>query len=234
MTDKPIVALDFATKAEIDHFLTQMQTDDSLYVKIGMELFYAGGQHLLYELKTQGHQIFLDLKLHDIPNTVKSAMKVLAGLEVDMVNVHAAGGRAMMEAAKEGLISGSGTKVPKIIAVTQLTSTSEAAMQEEQLISASLNDSVVHYSRLAQEAELDGVVCSAKEAGLIKAATDPEFLCVTPGIRLKSDSVDDQKRVVTPKEARELGASSIVVGRSITKAKSPLKAYQQIVEEWGN
>lgn len=234
MTQKPIIALDFASEAEVSQFLDQMPTDESLYVKIGMELFYAGGNQLVYNLKNRGHQVFLDLKLHDIPNTVKSAMKVLAKLEVDMVNVHAAGGKAMMEAAKEGIISGStSSKMPKIIAVTQLTSTSESDMQTEQLIAVPLIDSVVHYSKLAQSAGLDGVVSSAKEVPSIKAATNATFLCVTPGIRLPSDNAGDQKRVVTPKEARELGTSFIVVGRSITRATDKARAYQQICEEWG-
>ncbi|EUJ24611.1 orotidine-5'-phosphate decarboxylase [Listeria grandensis] len=230
---KPIIALDFASYAQVEAFLKRFPKGDTLSVKVGMELFYLEGPHLVERLKHEGHEIFLDLKLHDIPNTVKSAMIGLARMGVDMVNVHAAGGRAMMEAALEGLeIGSSSSRRPRLIAVTQLTSTSEAEMQSDQLIQASLMDSVLHYSTLANEAGLDGVVCSALEAGKIKEITRPEFLRVTPGIRLETDTKDDQKRVVTPHQAREIGATAIVVGRSITKATDPYQAYETILKEW--
>ncbi|WP_197914083.1 orotidine-5'-phosphate decarboxylase [Listeria sp. PSOL-1] len=229
---KPIIALDFPSYSQTKAFLKQLPYKN-LAVKVGMELFYLEGPHLIEDLKQQGHFIFLDLKLHDIPNTVKSAMIGLSRMGVDMVNVHAAGGKQMMASALEGLEIGSGSAHrPKLIAVTQLTSTSEQEMRQDQGIQTRLIDSVLHYSKRTKEAGLDGVVCSALEASAIKQATNESFLCVTPGIRLKTDSQDDQKRVVTPASARENGASWIVVGRSITKAKDPAKAYETIVKEW--
>ncbi|MCJ7839584.1 orotidine-5'-phosphate decarboxylase [Lederbergia sp. NSJ-179] len=233
MQAKPIIALDFSEKAEAENFLQHFQAE-SLVVKVGMELFYKEGPALLEWLKSLGHEIFLDLKLHDIPNTVYRAMKVLASFEVEMVNIHAAGGMEMMSAALKGLVEGTvtGKKRPEIIAVTQLTSTSEVQMQREQLIDHPLKDSVLHYARLAFLAGLDGVVCSALEAGAIRDQTDASFLRVTPGIRLAGDSADDQKRIVTPKRAREIGSSHIVVGRSITRAKDPFAAYQKVKLEW--
>ncbi len=224
--ERPIIALDFASKEQTMEFL--LNFDESLFVKVGMELFYQEGPELVREINRLGHDIFLDLKLHDIPNTVESAMRGIAKLDVAMVNVHAAGGIEMMRAAKRGL-KGSDTQ---LIAVTQLTSTSEEQMQREQLISASLEESVVHYARLADEAGLDGVVCSVHEAEAIGDACGEEFLRVTPGIRPAQASVDDQKRVATPAEASRQGSTHIVVGRAITKAANPQDSYNQIRAEW--
>ncbi|XKE93654.1 orotidine-5'-phosphate decarboxylase [Metaplanococcus flavidus] len=224
--ERPIIALDFASKEQTMEFL--LNFDESLFVKVGMELFYQEGPELVREINRLGHDIFLDLKLHDIPNTVESAMRGIAKLDVAMVNVHAAGGIEMMRAAKRGL-KGSDTQ---LIAVTQLTSTSEEQMQREQLISASLEESVVHYARLADEAGLHGVVCSVHEAEAIGDACGEEFLRVTPGIRPAQASVDDQKRVATPAEASRQGSTHIVVGRAITKAANPQDSYNQIRAEW--
>lgn len=224
--DRPIIALDFASKEQTLQFLKNF--DESLFVKVGMELFYQEGPELVREINGLGHDVFLDLKLHDIPNTVESAMRGIAKLGVAMVNVHAAGGVDMMTAAKRGL-AGSKTQ---LIAVTQLTSTSEEQMQKEQLIDASLEESVVHYARLADEAGLHGVVCSVHEAEAIGDACGEEFLRVTPGIRPAQVSVDDQKRVATPDEARAQGSTHIVVGRAITKAADPKDSYRQIAAEW--
>ncbi len=224
--ERPIIALDFASKEQAMEFL--LNFDESLFVKVGMELFYQEGPELVREINRLGHDIFLDLKLHDIPNTVESAMRGIAKLDVAMVNVHAAGGSEMMRAAKRGL-KGSDTQ---LIAVTQLTSTSEEQMQREQLISASLEESVVHYARLADDAGLDGVVCSVHEAEAIGDACGEEFLRVTPGIRPAQSSVDDQKRVATPAEASRQGSTHIVVGRAITKAANPQDSYNQIRAEW--
>lgn len=223
---KIIIALDFASKNEVEQFLSNFS--EPLFLKVGMELYYQEGPELLRYLKSAGHEIFLDLKLHDIPNTVESAMRGLAKLGVDLVNVHAAGGYAMMEAAKRGL-SGSSTK---LIAVTQLTSTSEEQMHADQLIEVSLEESVVHYAKLAKLAELDGVVCSVYEAKAIGEACGEDFLRVTPGIRPADVSNDDQKRVATPRQAKELGSTHIVVGRAITRSEDPVKSYQQISQEW--
>lgn len=224
--ERPIIALDFASKEQTMEFL--LNFDESLFVKVGMELFYQEGPELVREINRLGHDIFLDLKLHDIPNTVESAMRGIAKLDVAMVNVHAAGGSEMMRAAKRGL-KGSDTQ---LIAVTQLTSTSEEQMQREQLISASLEESVVHYARLADDAGLDGVVCSVHEAEAIGDACGEEFLRVTPGIRPAQSSVDDQKRVAMPAEASRQGSTHIVVGRAITKAANPQDSYNQIRAEW--
>lgn len=230
--NKPIIALDFQTYEEVETFLANF-SGESLSVKVGMELFYSSGPIIVEKIKQQNHAIFLDLKLHDIPNTVKSAMISLAKLGVDMVNVHAAGGKKMMEFAREGLEIGAGSgKRPKLIAVTQLTSTSEATMQTEQLVKASLLESVLHYSDLTKQAGLDGVVCSALEAEEIKLQNGEDFLRVTPGIRLLSDAANDQIRVVTPEKARVIGSTNIVVGRSITRANDPVKAYNQVLKEW--
>ncbi|MGM0971569.1 MAG: orotidine-5'-phosphate decarboxylase [Bacillota bacterium] len=232
MKKKPlIIALDFPGKKEVHHFLQGFE-NEKLFLKVGMELFYQEGPSIVHDLKEQGHDIFLDLKLHDIPNTVKSAMKRLAGLGCDMVNVHAAGGKAMMEAACEGLEAGSTGKRPSCIAVTQLTSTSEQQMKSDQLIAVSLNESVLHYANLAKEAGLDGVVCSSFEARAISSRIGSSFLTVTPGIRLSSDDSGDQKRVATPEFARMEGASAIVVGRSITRAENPFEKYIQCKQSW--
>ncbi|HSJ37164.1 MAG TPA: orotidine-5'-phosphate decarboxylase [Planococcus sp. (in: firmicutes)] len=224
--DRPIIALDFASKEQVENFLSKFE--ENLFVKIGMELFYQEGPELVREINKRGHDVFLDLKLHDIPNTVESAMRGIAKLDVAMVNVHAAGGLEMMKAAKRGL-QGSKTQ---LIAVTQLTSTSEEQMQKEQLIGASLEESVVHYARLADQAGLHGVVCSVHEAEAIGDACGEEFLRVTPGIRPAQVSADDQKRVATPNEARAQGSTHIVVGRAITKAADPKDSYRQIAGEW--
>ncbi|MGM9947132.1 orotidine-5'-phosphate decarboxylase [Floccifex sp.] len=223
---KTIVALDFSSKEEVVDFLKQF--DEPIYVKIGMELTYACGLEIVKTVKEMGHNIFLDLKLHDIPNTVKGGMKNLAKLGVNMTNVHAAGGIAMMKAAKEGLALGAQGQSPLCIAVTQLTSTSKEAMNEELGIEGEVIDCVVKYALNAKAAGLDGVVCSVHEAAAIKKACGPGFLTVTPGIRLASDSVDDQKRVATPSYAKEQGCDYIVVGRSITKSKNPKETYDLI------
>ncbi len=228
---KTIVALDFSTKEEVINFLKQF--DEPIYVKIGMELTYACGLDMVREVKAMGHHIFLDLKLHDIPNTVKGGMKNLAKLGVDIVNCHCAGGIEMMKAAKQGILEGTpeGQQPAKLIGVTILTSTSKEAMNEELGIPGEVMDTVVHYARNAKEAGLDGVVCSVHEAKAIHEACGDDFLTVTPGIRLAGNSVDDQKRVATPSFAKEQGCDMIVVGRSITKSENPVETYRQIEEE---
>lgn len=233
MDNSLIIALDFANGREVNRFLEPFEGRE-LFVKVGMELFYQEGPSIVHQLKEKGHRIFLDLKLHDIPNTVKSAMRGLARLECDLVNVHAAGGKEMMAAALEGLEAGSpaGRKRPECIAVTQLTSTSELQMNKEQLIPVSLEESVLHYALLTKEAGLDGVVCSAWEAGLIREKAGQSFLTVCPGIRMATDHAGDQKRVATPEFARNSGVSSIVVGRSITRSADPLKSYENWMEAW--
>jgi orotidine-5'-phosphate decarboxylase len=232
MNNPIIIALDFAGKQEVFQFLNHF--DEQLFVKVGMELYYQEGPAIIDEIKERGHQIFLDLKLHDIPNTVKSAMKGLAKLNCNLVNVHAAGGKEMMEAAMDGLEAGTamGQKRPLCIAVTQLTSTSEEQMKKEQLISVSLKESVLHYATLTKNAGLDGVVCSSHEAAFIHEKLGGEFLTVTPGIRLLEDSVGDQKRVATPEFAKQSGVSHIVVGRSITRSTNPVERYQQFKHAW--
>ncbi len=232
MTDSPFIALDFPTGEEALRFLQPFEGKAN--VKVGMELFYKEGPAILHELKARGYGIFLDLKLHDIPNTVKSAMKILAQYEVELVNVHAAGGVRMMEAALEGLEEGTpaGKTRPRIIAVTQLTSTDEASMRADQLIEQSLEQSVVHYAKKAQEAGLDGVVCSVLEAKMIEEACGKDFLKVTPGIRMASGEMHDQKRVATPQFARENGSTHIVVGRAITQAADAVKAHAEVNALW--
>ena len=224
---RPVIALDFPSFEAVKEFLALFPAEERLYLKVGMELYYAAGPEIVSYLKGLGHSIFLDLKLHDIPNTVKSAMKVLSQLGVDMTNVHAAGGVEMMKAAREGLGSQA-----KLIAVTQLTSTSEAQMQEFQNIQISLQESVIHYAKKTAEAGLDGVVCSAQEVELIKQATNPDFICLTPGIRPAGAAVGDQKRVMTPADAHQIGSDYIVVGRPITQAEDPVAAYHAIKDEW--
>jgi len=230
-----IVALDFATNQELTTFLSAFP-NEKLFVKVGMELFYREGPRLVYELKEQGHDIFLDLKLHDIPTTVKRAMKQLANLEVDLVNVHALGGVDMMNAAKEGLDSGTpmGKTPPPCIAVTQLTSTTPDVLANELGIQTSLEEHVIHLCNQVQKAELAGVVCSALEVTKIQQRFTPSFFTVTPGIRRLEDVANDQARVVTPGKARELGSTAIVVGRGITRANDPAYAYEQYVKEWRN
>lgn len=224
---RPVIALDFPSLEAVKKFLALFPEEESLYLKVGMELYYAAGPEIVSYLKGLGHSVFLDLKLHDIPNTVKSAMKVLSQLGVDMTNVHAAGGVEMMKAAREGL----GNQA-KLIAVTQLTSTSEAQMKEFQNIQTSLQESVIHYAKKTAEAGLDGVVCSAQEVQVIKQATNPEFICLTPGIRPAGAAVGDQKRVMTPADAYQIGSDYIVVGRPITQAENPVAAYHAIKDEW--
>lgn len=224
---KTIIALDFSSRQEVLDFLSQF--DQPVTVKIGMELTYAEGLDMVREVKAMGHDVFLDLKLHDIPNTVKGGMKNLAALGADIVNCHAAGGIEMMKAAKEGIELGAGEgKKPLVIAVTQLTSTSKEAMNEQQGIPGEVIDSVIRYAKAAKEAGLDGVVCSVHEVKAIKEACGEDFLTVTPGIRLATDSKDDQKRVATPEFAREQGCDYIVVGRSITKAADPKATFEAI------
>ena len=226
-----IIACDFASAAEVFSFLDLFPEGSKPFVKIGMELFYAEGPAIVREIKRRGHGIFLDLKLHDIPNTVRKAMKVLSGLDVDMVNVHAAGTIEMMKAALEGLTRADGSR-PLLIAVTQLTSTSEERMQNELLIGASMENTIARYALNAREAGLDGVVCSPREAGLVKQACGSGFLTVTPGIRFADSAADDQVRVTTPARAREIGSDYIVVGRPITAAADPLAAYNRCIEEF--
>ena len=224
---RPVIALDFPSFDAVKKFLEQFPAEESLYLKVGMELYYATGPEIVSYLKDLGHSVFLDLKLHDIPNTVKSAMKVLSHLGVDMTNVHAAGGVEMMKAAREGL-----GKEAKLIAVTQLTSTSEEQMRDFQNIQTSLQESVIHYAKKTAEAGLDGVVCSAQEVKLIKEATNQNFICLTPGIRPAGAAVGDQKRVMTPADAYQIGSDYIVVGRPITQATDPVAAYHAIKDEW--
>ena len=227
MNEKTIVALDFSTREDLFAFLSKFE--ESIYVKIGMELTYAFGLDIISEIRQLGHHIFLDLKLHDIPNTVKQAMKNLARLDVDIVNLHCAGGIAMMKAAIGGLEEGAvDGKRPLCIGVTQLTSTSKEAMNEELGIPGEVIDCVIKYAKNAKAAGLDGVVCSVHEARAIHEACGNDFLTVTPGIRLADDSKDDQKRVATPAFAKEQGCDHIVVGRSITKSADPLETYRRI------
>ncbi|MBF0786631.1 MULTISPECIES: orotidine-5'-phosphate decarboxylase [unclassified Streptococcus] len=227
--ERPVIALDFPSFEQVKAFLGLFPSDERLYVKVGMELYYAVGPEILTYIKNLGHSIFLDLKLHDIPNTVESAMRVLAKSGVDMTNVHAAGGVEMMKAAKHGLGDGA-----KLIAVTQLTSTSEEQMRQYQNIQGSLKDSVLHYAQKTHEAGLDGVVCSAQEASAIKGVTADDFICLTPGIRPQGTAVGDQKRVVSPADAYRLGSDYIVVGRPITQAANPVESYRTIYKEWNN
>ena len=227
-----IIACDFssaeATLAFLDKFAGESRKP---FVKIGMELYYAAGPAIVAELKRRGHKIFLDLKLHDIPNTVKKAMRVLSAFDVDMVNVHAAGTKEMMAAALEGLTREDGTR-PLLIAVTQLTSTSQQVMNDQLLIGGSINDCIARYAMNAAEAGLDGVVCSPLEAGLVKKACGENFLTVTPGIRFADSAADDQKRITTPERAREIGSDFIVVGRPITAADDPVAAWRRCVAEF--
>ncbi|HEQ9821014.1 orotidine 5'-phosphate decarboxylase [Streptococcus pyogenes] len=225
--ERPIIALDFSSFEETKAFLDLFPAEEKLYVKIGMELYYAQGPDIVRYIKSLGHNVFLDLKLHDIPNTVRAAMAVLKELDIDMATVHAAGGVEMLKAAREGLGQG-----PTLIAVTQLTSTSEDQMRGDQNIQTSLLESVLHYSKGAAKAQLDGVVCSAQEVEAIKAVTSTGFTCLTPGIRPKGSNIGDQKRVMTPNQARRIGSDYIVVGRPITQAKDPVAAYQAIKAEW--
>ncbi len=225
-----IIACDFNSKEETLAFLDKF-SGRKPYVKIGMELFYAAGPDIVREIKARGHKIFLDLKLHDIPNTVKKAMAVLSGLDVDMCNLHAAGTVRMMEAALEGLTRPDGTR-PLLIAVTQLTSTDEETMKKDLWIDRPLADVVMHYAENAKSAGLDGVVCSPLEAEKVHTACGKDFITVTPGVRFADGDVGDQKRVMTPAEANRIGSDYIVVGRPITQAPDPVAAYERCVREF--
>ena len=232
MSKDVIIACDFNSKADLMTFLDKFENEDRKpFLKVGMELFYAEGPAIVKEIKARGHKIFLDLKLHDIPNTVKKAMAVLSALDVDICNLHAAGTAAMMEASLEGLTRADGTR-PLLIAVTQLTSTSEERMQKDLLIDRPLDEVVMHYAKNAKDAGLDGVVCSPLEAGKVKAVCGDAFLTVTPGVRFADGEVGDQVRVTTPAKARELGSDYIVVGRPITQAADPVQAYHRCIREF--
>ena len=230
MSRDVIVACDFPTGEQTLAFLDRF-TGEKPFVKIGMELFYAEGPAIVRAIRARGHRIFLDLKLHDIPNTVKKAMRVLSGLDVDIVNLHAAGTRAMMSAALEGLTRPDGTR-PLLIAVTQLTSTDQTALETELLIEKPIGDVVLSYARNAAAAGLDGVVCSPLEAGAVHESCGADFLTVTPGVRFADAGQDDQKRVTTPQRARELGSDYIVVGRPITQAADPVAAWERCRKEF--
>ena len=227
MNKDVIIACDFAGRKPTLEFLDKFPEGEKPFVKVGMELFYAEGPAIVREIKARGHRVFLDLKLHDIPNTVRKAMAVLSALGVDICNVHAAGTVEMMRAAREGL---GGDAL--LLAVTQLTSTSEERMQRELLIDADMPTTIAHYARNAKEAGLDGVVCSPLEAGLVKAHCGKDFLTVTPGIRFADSAADDQVRITTPARARELGSDFIVVGRPITAAPDPVAAWRKCKNEF--
>ena len=225
-----IIACDFDSAEKTFAFLDQFK-DEKPFVKIGMELYYAEGPSIVKEIKKRGHKIFLDLKLHDIPNTVKKSMAVLSRLDVDMTNLHAGGTINMMKGAIEGLTRADGTR-PMLIAVTQLTSTDQESMENDLLIKEPIDKVVMHYAHNAKIAGLDGVVCSPLEAGKVHGVCGNEFVTVTPGVRLAGDAVGDQKRVTTPALARELGSDYIVVGRSITGAENPVEAYERCLREF--
>ena len=226
-----IIACDFDGRERTVAFLRQFPENERPFVKIGMELYYAAGPDIVRELKDGGHRVFLDLKLHDIPNTVKKTMKVLSGLGADICNLHAAGTIPMMEAAVEGLTRPDGTR-PKLIAVTQLTSTDQEHMERDLWIKAPIDEVILHYAENARAAGLDGVVCSPLEAGKVHARCGESFLTVTPGVRFAGGDVGDQKRVTTPEKAKELGSDYIVVGRPITAAEDPVAAWRRCVEEF--
>ena len=225
-----IVACDFSSAEQVFNFLDKFQ-DEKPFVKIGMELFYAEGPEIVRQIKARGHKIFLDLKLHDIPNTVKKSMAVLSRLDVDMTNLHAAGTISMMEAAIEGLTRPDGTR-PMLIAVTQLTSTDQERMTRDLLIDAPIDEVVMHYAHNAKIAGLDGVVCSPLEAGKVHDKCGKDFCTVTPGVRFADGDIGDQKRVMTPAEAKRIGSDYIVVGRPITAAADPVAAYRRCVAEF--
>ena len=227
-----IVACDFSSAEATFDFLDKFENEDRKpFVKIGMELYYAEGPAIVREIKRRGHKIFLDLKLHDIPNTVMKAMRVLSNLDVDITNLHAAGTKAMMKAALEGLTRADGTR-PLLIAVTQLTSTDQEAMENDLLIKEPIDQVVMHYAKCAMESGLDGVVCSPLEAGKVHDTCGHSFLTITPGVRFADGDIGDQKRVMTPAAAKEIGSDYIVVGRPITAAKDPVAAYRRCVEEF--
>lgn len=226
-----IIALDFPTREETLTFLDQFPAGEKPFVKIGMELFYAEGPQVVRDIKARGHKIFLDLKLHDIPNTVKRAMAVLSRLDVDMVNLHAAGASEMMKAALEGLTRPDGSR-PILIAVTQLTSTDAAALKNELLIDTPMAETVLSYAQNAAKSGLDGVVCSPLEAALVKERCGDSFVTVTPGIRFADSAAGDQKRIMTPEKAGKSGCDYIVVGRPITQAEDPVAAYRRAVKDF--
>lgn len=230
MAKDVIIACDFSSKEQTLAFLNRFEGRKP-FVKIGMELFYAEGPEIVREIKRRGHKIFLDLKLHDIPNTVRKAMAVLSRLDVDMCNVHAAGTVEMMRYAIEGLTREDGTR-PLLIAVTQLTSTSEERMHDELLIGATINETIAHYADNARKAGLDGVVCSPLESQIVKSRCGSDFVTVTPGIRFADAAGDDQVRITTPARAREIGSDYIVVGRPITTAADPVAAYERCLKEF--
>lgn len=225
-----IIACDFADKETVLNFLDKFEGRKP-FVKIGMELFYAEGPQIVREIKARGHKIFLDLKLHDIPNTVKKSMAVLSRLDVDMCNLHAAGTSRMMEAALEGLTRPDGTR-PLLIAVTQLTSTDQEAMERDLLIKEPIDKVVMHYAETAKNAGLDGVVCSPLEARKVHEVCGEKFLTVTPGVRFADGDIGDQKRVMTPEQAKKIGSDYIVVGRPITAAPDPVAAYERCIKEF--
>ena len=225
-----IIACDFASAKQTFEFLDKF-TGKKPFVKIGMELFYAEGPSIVREIKARGHKIFLDLKLHDIPNTVKKSMAVLSNLDVDICNLHAGGTKAMMSAALEGLTRADGTR-PLLIAVTQLTSTDQAAMENDLLIKEPIDKVVMHYAKNAKDAGLDGVVCSPLEAQKVHEVCGEAFLTVTPGVRFADGEIGDQKRVMTPAQAKEIGSDYIVVGRPITAAEDPVAAYNRCISEF--
>ena len=227
-----IIACDFDSKEKVFSFLDKFEGEERKpFVKIGMELYYAEGPEIVREIKRRGHKIFLDLKLHDIPNTVKKSMAVLSRLDVDMTNLHAAGTGRMMEAAIEGLTREDGTR-PMLIAVTQLTSTDEETMKADLLINEPIDKVVMHYASVAKRSGLDGVVCSPLEAGKVHDTCGKDFVTVTPGVRFADGDIGDQKRVMTPAAAREIGSDYIVVGRPITAAEDPVAAYRRCVAEF--
>ena len=225
-----IIACDFASAEQVFTFLDKFQ-DEKPFVKIGMELFYAEGPEIVRQIKARGHKIFLDLKLHDIPNTVKKSMAVLSRLDVDMTNLHAAGTISMMQAAIEGLTRADGTR-PMLIAVTQLTSTDQERMTNDLLIDKPIDEVVMHYAHNAKIAGLDGVVCSPLEAGKVHDRCGSDFCTVTPGVRFADGDIGDQKRVMTPAEAKKIGSDYIVVGRPITAADNPVAAYERCIAEF--
>lgn len=232
MNKDVIIACDFSNADDTFAFLDRFNAEARKpFLKIGMELYYAEGPQMVRKLKRRGHPIFLDLKLHDIPNTVRKTMRVLSSLDIDLCNVHAAGTIEMMQAAREGLTRPDGTR-PLLIAVTQLTSTSEERMQRELLIGRSIDETIIHYARNARAAGLDGVVCSPLEAGKVKEACGADFLAVTPGIRFADAAADDQVRITTPARAREIGSDYIVVGRPITAAADPVAAWHRCLDEF--
>ena len=227
-----IIACDFDSKEKVFSFLDKFEGEERKpFVKIGMELYYAEGPEIVREIKRRGHKIFLDLKLHDIPNTVKKSMAVLSRLDVDMTNLHAGGTCAMMEAALEGLTRPDGTR-PILIAVTQLTSTDQSAMENDLLIKEPIDKVVLHYASNAKKSGLDGVVCSPLEAGKVHDTCGRDFVTVTPGVRFADGDIGDQKRVMTPAEAKKIGSDYIVVGRPITAAADPVAAYRRCVAEF--